>query len=186
MGVKRIGCISGASSKGKESGVIYLDAKVKAEKALTDSGIPYSIMRPSWFFEGLPGFVQGGRAFVLGQQPIPRRWLAARDYARQVATAFRKEEAANKCFYNLGPQKLTIPEAVEAFRARHHPDLKLMKLSYPLAKIRAALPGGAALKKAIPFFRYFEDNPEDVDGSETDRILGPNLTTLEEWMEEYE
>lgn len=184
MGVKRIGCISGASSKGEEQGIIYLDAKVKAEKALIDSGIPYTIMRPSWFFESLPTFIQGDKAVVLGKQPIPRAWLAAKDYARQVSTAFQKEEAANKCFYNLGPQKLTIAEAVEAFRARHHPDLEFMQVSYAMAKIRAALPGGGKLKAAIGFFKYFEDNPEDVDSSETDRILGPNLTTLEEWLEE--
>jgi len=48
-GVRRIGCISGASSTGEERGIIYLDAKVKAERALIDSGVPYSIMRPSWF-----------------------------------------------------------------------------------------------------------------------------------------
>ncbi len=75
MGVKRVGMISGASSKGKEEGILYLDAKVKAEKALIDSGVPYTIMRPSWFFESLPGFIQQGRAVVLGEQPL-KDWLA--------------------------------------------------------------------------------------------------------------
>ncbi|MCP4684163.1 MAG: NAD(P)H-binding protein, partial [bacterium] len=186
MGVRRIGCISGASSKGEERGVIFLDAKVKAERALIDSGVPYTIMRPSWFFESLPGFLQEGRAFVLGKQPIPRGWLAASDYARQVSTAFSSDDAANKCFYNLGPQKMTILEAVTAFCKRHYPDLEPMTVPYAMAKMRAALPGAALLKAVIPFFEYFEDIPEDVDTSEADRILGPNLTTLEEWLETYQ
>ena len=42
------------------------------------------------------------------------------------------------------------------------------------------------LKLLIPFFEYFEDNEEDVDSIEADRILGPNLTTLEEWLDDYE
>jgi len=185
MGVKRIGCISGASSRGEEKGIIYLDAKVKAERALIESGVPYTIMRPSWFFEGLPNFIQEGKAMVLGKQPIPRGWLAASDYARQVSNAFQKEEAANKCFYNLGPQKMTILEAVTAFCKRVHPELEPMTVSYAMAKMRAAFPGGGRIKAAIGFFQYFEDNPEDVDASEADRILGPNLTTLEEWVETY-
>ncbi len=185
MGVKRIGCISGASSKGEERGIIFLDAKVKAERSLIESGVPYSIMRPSWFFESLPGFIQKGRAVVLGKQPIPRGWLAASDYARQVSNAFQKEEAANKCFYNLGPQKMTIAEALKVFCASQYPDLEPVTVAYGLAKVRAALPGAAMLRAAIPFFEYFEDNPEDVDTSEADRILGPNLTTLEEWLETY-
>ena len=54
LGIRKIGMISGSLSRGIEEGVPYLDAKVKAELALMDSGIPYLIMRPSWFFESLP------------------------------------------------------------------------------------------------------------------------------------
>lgn len=185
QGIKRVGCISGASSKGEEQGIIFLDAKVKAERALIDSGVPYTIMRPSWFFEGLPNFIQEGKAMVLGKQPIPRGWLAASDYARQVSNAFQKEEAANKCFYNLGPQKMTMLEAVTAFCKKVRPELEPMTIAYGMAKMRAAFPGGGKLKPVIAFFEYFENNPEDVDPSEADRILGPNLTTLEEWLEGY-
>jgi uncharacterized protein YbjT (DUF2867 family) len=184
-GVKRIGMISGASSHGKEEGVIYLDAKVKAEKAVIDSGVPYTVMRPSWFFESLPGFVQGGRAGVLGKQPHLRGWLAAEDYAVQVSRAFRTDEAANKCFYNLGPEPLTVMEAVEQFCARFYPELTPKSVPFAMASMMAALPGKERLRKAIPFFKYFDTRPEDCPTAEADRILGPNLTTLEEWMDRY-
>lgn len=185
-GAKRIGMISGASSNGKEEGIIFLDAKVKAEQSLIASGIPYTIMRPSWFLESLPHFIQQGRARYLGQQPIPRGWLAAADYARQVSRAFATDEAANKCFYNLGPQKITIPDAIRQFCARHYPGYKVSSMPYGLARITALLPAGKTLRKAIPFFQYFETRPEDVPTAEADRILGPNLTTLEEWLDSYQ
>ncbi len=185
-GVKRISMISGASSNGNEEGIIFLDAKVKAERALIQSGIPYTIMRPSWFMESLPHFVRTRRAGYLGKQPIPRGWIAATDYARQVSRAFSTNEAANRCFYNLGPQKITIPDAINQFCTRHHPGIKVTSLPFGLAKIVALLPGQQALRTGTPFFEYFETRPEDVSTDEADRILGPNLTTLDEWLDCYQ
>jgi len=185
-GVRRISMISGASSEGREEGIIFLDAKVRAEQALMECGVPYTIMRPSWFFETLPKYVQGGRASVIGRQPIKRNWLAAADYARQVSVALQTEAAAGKCFYNLGPQKLTILEAVTQFCARHYPEIKPTAVSYWLARTLALAPGQQQLRKIIPFFRYFETRPEPEEAAESDRILGPNLMTLEEWLDGYQ
>jgi uncharacterized protein YbjT (DUF2867 family) len=184
-GVKRIGMISGASSRGEENGIIYLDAKVKAEKALIGSGVPYTIMRPSWFFESLPLFIQKGRAAVLGDQPARFGWLAVSDYARQVSAAFQKDEAAHKCFYNLGPEKMTIMEALTKFCGRHYPELKPETVSFGMARFLSHMPGMKELKRAIPFFEYFSTNDEDVDHSAADRLLGPNRTTLGQWLETW-
>jgi len=185
-GIEKIGMISGASSEGVEKGIIYLDAKVKAERSLIESGIPYIIMRPSWFFESLPMAVQKSRAGILGKQPIPRGWLAASDYARQVSNAFQKDEALNKCFYNLGPEKILMLTVLEQFCKQVHPDITPESISFFKARLASLLPGMGTLKLLIPFFEYFEDNEEDVDSIEADRILGPNLTTLEEWLDGYE
>ncbi|MDH4156105.1 MAG: NAD(P)H-binding protein [candidate division Zixibacteria bacterium] len=185
MGVRRVGNISGASSRGKEEGIIYLDAKVKAERAIIESGVPYSIMRPSWFFESLPSFIQRGRAAVLGHQPGKFAWLAASDYARQVSRAFQTEAAANRCFYNLGPEKMTMMAALTKFCRRHYPELEPQEVSFKMAGAMAMLPGMKLLKRVIPFFEYFSTRTEEVDGSDADRILGPNTTTIDMWLEQY-
>jgi hypothetical protein len=142
-------------------------------------------MRPSWFYESLPGFVRQKRAAIIGQQPIKRAWLAADDYARQVSNALQKEEAANKCFYNLGPFKMTMLEALEKFCARAHPDITPEAVSFSKARMLASLPGQSQLRRAIGFFKYMETMPEDVSGEEADQLLGPNLTTLGEWLDRY-
>ncbi len=186
MGIKRIVMISGASSKGEIGGVLYLDAKVKAERAVIASTVPYTIMRPSWFFESLPKFIQRGRASVLGEQPAKIGWLAAADYARQVSAAFQTDKAANKCFYNLGPEKMTMMEALTKFCRRHHPELKPETVSFGRAKFLSHLPGMRQLKHAIPFFEYFSRYHEDANPTEADRILGANTTTLDQWLEAWQ
>lgn len=186
MNVKRIAMITGASSKGEESGVIYLDAKVKAEKAVMGSGVPYTIMRPSWFFESLPHFIQQGKAAILGEQPLKIGWLAASDYAKQVSTALRTGDAVNKCFYCLGPEKMTMMEALKKFCERHYPELTPEILSFGTAKMLSHLPGMKKLKLAVGFFEYFSTNTEDVDPSEANGILGANTTTLDQWLEKWQ
>lgn len=184
-GVQRLAHISGASSRGREGGVIFLDAKVRAERAIIESGVPYTIMRPSWFFEALPSFIYEDMLILIGEQPVPRRMLAARDYARQVSRAFQTEAAANCCLYNLGPEALPLPQAVEAFQQRCRPDLKVKQVSLWMAKMGAKALGDDSKKNIVDFFEYMETMDEDVDSAEADRLLGKNETTLEEWFRGY-
>lgn len=181
MGVNRIGYISGASSHGEKKDIIYLDAKVEAENRIIDSGVPYTIFRASWFYESLPKFIQQGKAIVLGDQPVEFRWLAASDFANQVQEAFSKDDAANKCFYNGGPLKMTMKEALGRFCAVCYPGLSPEKMSFGMAKMFSNLPGMKQLELAIPFFEYFSKNVEDIDTTDADTILGENSTTIEEW-----
>ena len=178
--------ISNAVSKGIEQGVNFLDTIVKAERALIDSGMPYTIMRPSWFFESLPLFVRRGRAMIIGKQRSEFRWLAAGDYARQLSTALQTEAAANKCFYNLGPRKMSIKQALSDFCERHYPDLKVEEVSLTKAKIASKMPRLRKLKRSLPVFEYFSKVTEDVDPEEADRILGPNRTTFDKWINGWE
>lgn len=181
LGVKRIGYISGASSKGEKRGIIYLDAKVEAENRIIESGVPYSIFRAGWFYETLPSFIQQGKAIVLGDQPHGYSWLSASDYAKQVSHAYKNEDAANKCLYNLGPEKMTMMEALARYCAICHPALKPEKLSFTMANMISHMPGMEKLKTVIPFFEYFSNNPETVDSAETDALLGANKMTIEDW-----
>ncbi len=185
MGVKRIGYISGASSQGEKKGIIYLDGKVEAENRIINSGVPYSIFRPSWFYESLPKFIQQGKAIILGDQPNQYRWLAASDFSTQVVNAFSNDAAAGKCFYNGGPSKMTMTEALAVFCSICHPDLSPEKMAFGMAKMFSKLPGMEKLDLAVPFFEYFSKNVEDIDTTEADSLLGKNDTTVEMWARLY-
>ena len=185
LGTKRLGNISGASSHGKTRGIIYLDGKVKAEQAIIDSGVPYTIMRPSWFFESLPAFQFQGKMGIVGEQPLRRRLLAASDFAKQVSRAFQLDEAANKCFFNVGPEWMTLGAAVESFREMHRPDFEFAQVGFGMAKMAAMVKGDKKLKRLIEFFEYMEETDEEVDSTETDQLLGKNETTLVAWLRDY-
>lgn len=183
VGVERIGLISSATSVGEEVGIIYVDAKVRAEYALQESGIPYLIMRPSWFYETLPKFVRGTRAVVIGKHPIKRNWLSASDFARQVSRAYQGDDTTNKSYYNYGPERLTIMEALVRYCKIALPNITPTSMSYTMARITSLLPGMGAMRPAIPFFKFFETSQEDGDPSEANSLLGKNNQTLQEWAE---
>lgn len=185
MGVERIGLISSASSNGEEIGIIYVDAKVRAEHALQDSGVPFLIMRPSWFYETLPKFVRGTRAVLIGKHPIKRNWLSADDFARQVSRAFQGADTLNKCYYNYGPEPLTIMEALIRYCRATHPNITPTSMSYTMARLTSLAPGMSMLRLAIPFFKFFETSLEKGAPSETNRLLGKNCQTLEDWAEAH-
>jgi len=183
LGIERVSCISSATSHGIAEGPIYLEGKVKAEQALISSGVNYTIMRPSWFFESLPIFIQSGQAGVIGKQPNKLHWLSADDYARQVSTALVTSDAANKCFYNLGPEPMTMMRALTQYCQRLHPDLTPQTISFDQARMFANLPGMGSLKTFIPFFEYFDSYSEQADSTEADKLLGTNKTTLSKWLD---
>ena len=146
------------------------------------SGVPFTVFRPSWFFESLPSFVVNGTAAVIGNQYLPRRWLAAADYARQVSNGLRTDAAANKCFYCLGPEPISISEAVTTFAGACRPAAEVKTMS--IAEARTAT-NDPAVNRSIDFYEYMEGMDEDVDCSEADRLLGRNTTTLARWMGTY-
>src|SRR5512135_3576525 len=70
-GVERITYISGATVSEENRWFPMVNRKFLAEKAIRGAGIPHTILCPTWVMDGLPMFVQQGRAAVFGKQPTP-------------------------------------------------------------------------------------------------------------------
>jgi uncharacterized protein YbjT (DUF2867 family) len=160
-----------------------IDAKFQAEKILKESGIPYMIFRPTWFFESLDLMIKDKKAFVMGKQPNPYRWLAADDYARMLTTAYQKKEARNKIFYLFGPEPLSMKEALEKYCSTCYSEItKIASIPLYLMKMIAALSGKNELREAVSLFSYFEKVKEQGDARDTNRMLGKPEISFEEWM----
>ena len=97
-----------------------------------------------------------------------------------------KESAKNKKFYTVfGPDKYTIPEAVDKFNSIFYPNTKPAKPKpYWLANLLALIVG-QKLKYAISIFKYFEDHPEEGNPRETYELLGNPDTGLNRFFEIY-
>ena len=107
-GIKLISTISGCTVSEENRWFPMIENKYQAEQTIINSGIPYLIFRPTWFFESLDLMIRDGKAMLLGKQPNPSHWVATDDLARMVATAYGKPEAKNKIFFIFGTEQLLM------------------------------------------------------------------------------
>jgi uncharacterized protein YbjT (DUF2867 family) len=156
-------------------------AKWRAEQAIRDSGVPFTIFRATWFMESLPLFVQGRFAILIGRQPHPLRWLAAADYARMVARSYQASAALGRELYLYGPEALTMREALQRYRDLAAPGLAVLTLPVWLTRILGRVSGSAELQSLTTLMAYYDRHGESGDPEEAHRICGAPTTTLDEW-----
>ncbi|MBN1199094.1 MAG: NAD(P)H-binding protein [Bacteroidales bacterium] len=193
-GIETISCISGASVCEENRWFPITEQKYQAEQSVINSGIPYMIFRPSWFFESLELMVRGGKAMMIGKQPHPYRWVAVEDYARMVAAAYLKSTSENptrnagpgtlnQIYYILGPEYHRMRDLMVRYIKAVHPEIKKVS-DVPLwmMKLIGTLSGKREMKMVAALYGYFEKAREQGDPAFTNKMLGAPGTTFEEWV----
>lgn len=164
--------------------------KARVEQVLADSGLHYSIIRPSAFMEmhayELIGkaVVAGKRVVLFGRGDNPRNFVAAADVARVIGLALNDPRESGSTIEVGGPENLTSRQVVDVFEAVVGRPARVVHL--PLFLIRClgqvaqrVHPGVATILKAA------------VVGETTDQRFDPTrlltrfplrLTTLDEWV----
>ncbi len=184
QGVERITYISGATVAEKHRWYPMVDRKFLAEKAIRESGAPYTIFCPTWVMEILPKFINQGRASVFGKQPFPYHWVAAQDLASMVTAAYGSAGAENRRYRVLGPEGIRMEEALGRFCAAEHPEIKQVSgMPFWQVRLLASLTHSRELKDVGEMMAYFEKVGEDgADGSDPS-LLGAPALTLDRWLE---
>jgi uncharacterized protein YbjT (DUF2867 family) len=183
--VERLTYLSGAPVAGKHWEDPATKAKSLAEKAIQQSGVPYSIFRVTWLMESLELFIRGKNAIIIGTQAHPVRWVAADDYAKLVARAYELPEAANKTFFVVGPEGYGKGDAMRLYIEIARPELKLRFMPVWLMKTIAALSFNRQLFADVGRMAFYDTIGDDFgDPSESNRILGTPTTTLRQWCEQ--
>ena len=170
---------------GAEVGSAALDdqAKRSVEQALQQSGMSFTIFRPTYFMDNLPKHLQGKRAMVLGKQPHPLHLVAASDFGRMVSRAFQVPEASNKTFYVQGPEALTLEEALHLYCSLLAPSAKVTTIPLWLMSVMDTLFLGKQMRRTLHMMQVLRYTGELGDASEANRILGAPTTTLRAWCE---
>ncbi len=182
-GIQRLTYVSGASVRPENAWFPQTKRKLLAEAAIRESGIAYTIFRPTWFMESLALFVRGGRAFLFGRQRRPFRFVAADDFARMVAAAYRTQSAADRVFYVYGPEPLYFHDALRRYCQACHPEIKrITTIPYWLARFLSHLGGRREMREAAALMAFLERVGESESSEETDRLLGRPETTFETWL----
>jgi uncharacterized protein YbjT (DUF2867 family) len=182
QGVSRLTYLSGMLVA--EAAEIPADrAKFRAELAIHQSGVPYTIFKPTYFMETLPRHVQGRLAIVLGRQPHPLHMIAASDFARMVSRSFRTPEAANRHFFVQGPEAITIPDALRLYCWLVEPGKRVVSMPLRFMSVVDGLFMRRQLRSAIQLMRVMQRIGERGDSSEANEVLGAPATTLRQWCE---
>jgi NADH dehydrogenase len=156
-------------------------AKLAAEQAIQDSGVPYTFFRPTYFTNTLPRHVQGRVVVMLGRQRQVLHPVCAEDFAAQVARAFATPAAASRDFYIHGPQPLTLRQALGIYRQIVVPDRRLITVPLPVMSAIDRLFMGGKLAPSLQIMGLLARLGEYGDPGPANELLGAPTTTVEDW-----
>jgi len=185
MKISRIGMISDLNAGSTHINNKYFKAKRRAEAAVIDSGVPYTIFRCCNFFDSLPLYIVDKRAMIFGSQKYKRSWIFSGDYATMVSKAFSNDKSLNKTFHIRGPEKLTVREALQNYLDIAFPEAKITVTPLWLLKILSMMTRNKNLKGLTDYMKGINQVAEIEDFGDEEIILGPARTTLKEWVTEY-
>jgi uncharacterized protein YbjT (DUF2867 family) len=182
--IQLVSLVSGATVKEENRWFEFTDKKFRAEQLLMNSGIPYLIFRPTWFFESLQLMVRDGKAMVLGKQPHPYHFVAADDFGRMVARAYTDQKRWKGTYYVYGPEQYQMKKLLEKYCRALHPEIKkVSETPIFVLKIIAALTGNRMLKFATSLYAYFQKVEEPPIPESELRKLGQPELNFERWVE---
>jgi uncharacterized protein YbjT (DUF2867 family) len=155
--------------------------KNSAVKKIKDSGIPYTIFYPSTFMETIPyQMMRGNKVGMLGRSEVPMWFIAAADYAKQVARSFEIAGNESKEYNIQGPEALKSDEAAKIF-ITNYKKAKLSTLKAPMWIMKFL---GIFIQK----FNYgwhiceaLNKYPEKMDSQQTWNELGKPVTRLADY-----
>ena len=182
-GVRRISLVSGCTVAEENRWFKFTDDKFRTEQMIMQSGIPYYIFRPTWFFESLPMFVRNGKASVPGRITERYHWVAADDLGKMVANAYSTAGAENRIYFVYGHERYTMKEMLEKYCSALHTEIKSIGETplLPL-KVIAFLTRNSQLKFAASLFGYFEKVKEPEVPEADLALLGRPATDFDSWV----
>ena len=178
----RISYISGTTANPENRGYAMIDEKLKAEDVLKNSGVEYTILRPSWLMDALALFVNDGRATVFGKQTQSYYFLSLADFARAVSKAHQTEAAANKTFVLNGPKSMLMTDALQQYCDVRHPGIKAASMPIWFGKMLAMMMRSAPMKNFVQMMAYFEKSPKVSQPNGAESILGAPSMTMSDWL----
>lgn len=183
LGVQRVGYVSGTTVCEENAWYPMVAAKLAAERAIQECGVPWTVFRPTWPMEQLWNFVRTGRPMVIGHLSTPYHFFAAEDMGRMVSAAYHLEAAAGRAFYIHGPEPMILKQAVERFARAIRPHAgEASVMSVRKARIVGFLTQNRRLRHAADLMGYFEKVDEPGDPAVANALLGAPTTTLDQWI----
>lgn len=157
--------------------------KQEAVSKIKESGIAYTIFYPSTFMESIFYQSKQGSMIALGgKSEYPLYYIAAKDYAQQVANSFKILKGENREYVVQGPAAHTQDEAAKIF-VMHYTKEKLRTMWAPMFLMKMM---GIFIQKFNYGYHIVEalnKYPEKFEAAQTWEELGKPAITLQEFAE---
>ncbi len=155
--------------------------KQSAVDKLKASGIAYTVFYSSTFMETFPyQMMHGSRLVLLGRSIAPMWFIAAKDYANQVAQAVEIAGTENREFTIQGLEPFTFDEAAAVFIASYKKE-KLKVLRAPVGLIKFFGHFNQPFNYGWRICEALNKYPEKFDSEKTWAELGRPTITLAEY-----
>ena len=169
--------------------VDFWRTKAKIEKYLEESGIPFTIIRPTSFME-VHAWLLIGKAVATGKRVVlfgpgrnPRNFIAADDVANAVVIALRIPEMRGRTLEVGGPENLSAREVVSTFERVSGKRAKVSSIPLPVVRAmsRAARPLHPGIARIMKSGIQSETTDQTFDSSLLRTRLPIGLTLLEDF-----
>lgn len=178
---------------------MFFRHKAQVENYLKQSGLSYTILRPSAFFlphtvlhaqaftnpqRALQEFLAGNKATFFGQGETPRNFVANEDVAQFALIALTDPKAVNQTIEIGGPENLTPREVAAIYsQATGIPKaISAMPLVIPQLMHLALKPFHPGLSDAMQIAVDSDRVPSPYDMTTTLKQFPVPLTRLEDWV----
>lgn len=160
-------------------------AKRGVEKKLRESGLGYTILRPSVFMETwlspAVGFDYGsGQVQILGDGDQKLSWISARDVARYAVRALSSPMAINAVIELGGPEALSPNEVVRIFEEETGRDLQVSRV--PSDALEAQWQGAEdPIQKTFAALMLAVSRGDVIDESDAVEVMDVPRTSVREY-----
>jgi len=157
------------------------DVKQSAVDKIKKSGIPYTIFYPSTFMETYPYQMKRGKKIgMMGISEMPMWFIAASDYAWQVARSFALTGDDNREYTVQGPEAYTFDQATQIFIDNYKKE-KLSILKIPLGLVKFFGHFNPQFSYVWHICESLNKYPEKFDSEKTWAELGKPTTLLKDY-----
>src|SRR6266478_9382523 len=176
--------VQGASP---DSPLEFFRIKYRTEQYLRDSGLSFTIIRPSAFMDlwaqliGQP-VVEQGKTTIFGRGNNPINFVSVQDVARFVRIALDDPRARNAVIEVGGPENLTMNQVAEIFERTCGRQAKKRHIPLLMMRVMSILmqPLNPAMSRLIRNGIYMDTANLRSDTTDTACAFGIQLTSLEE------
>jgi uncharacterized protein YbjT (DUF2867 family) len=183
-GVERVVLLSGSSAATGDTSNAVTAYMIRSEAAVTQSGVPWTILRPFGFMSNALRWVDQLREGDVVREPFANVAVAVvdpHDIAAVAASALRDEGHEGNTYVLSGPQALRPADRVAILGAAIGRDLRLEALSD--ADARAKMSAEMPAEYVDAFFDFYVDG--NLDESQVQptvaQVLGREPRSFEQW-----